>query len=162
MSMNGSNHNFVLCHMNYYLTAIDHCDVNHNFPHFETAFFFFNTFQHSWKVFMHSVFCLSVCSSVCPSVCPRSNSRKYSLNVLKLIYVIYIWHRMNRIENGIYTTNGLSTETHKRFSDTLQAIGGKCLKRILKYLYWTKYNEIKICHSDIQKDISLWKIASIL
>ena len=52
-----------------------------------------------------------VCLSVCPSVCPRSH--RYSPNVLKLIYVIFIWHCMNRIENGMHTTNGLSTETHK-------------------------------------------------
>ena len=42
---------------------------------------FFNTFQQSWKVFMHSV---------CLSVCPRSNSRKYSSNVLKLICYSYL------------------------------------------------------------------------
>ena len=52
---------------------------------------------------------------VCLSVCTRSNSRKYSSNVLKLIYVIYVWHSKNRTENGIYTANGLSTETHKSF-----------------------------------------------
>ena len=50
------------------------------------------------------------------SVCPRSDSRKYSSNVLKLIYVIYISHSMDRIENDIYTTTGPSTETHKSFS----------------------------------------------
>ena len=59
--------------------------------------------------------CLSVRLSVRLSVCPRSNSRKYSSNVLKLIYVIYIWHSMNRIENGIHKTNGLFRETHKSF-----------------------------------------------
>ena len=38
----------------------------------------FNTFQQSWKVFAHSVYL---------SVCVRSNSRKFSSNVLKLIHV---------------------------------------------------------------------------
>ena len=52
---------------------------------------------------------------VCLSVCLRSNSRKYSSNVLKLIYVIYIWLCMNHTENGTDSTNGLSTETYKSF-----------------------------------------------
>ena len=33
---------------------------------------------------------LSLCLSVRLSVCPRSNSHKYSSNILKLIYVIHI------------------------------------------------------------------------
>ena len=31
--------------------------------------------------------------------------------------------------------------------------GEKCLKRILKYLYCTKYNKINIYHFDIHKNI---------
>ena len=53
---------------------------------------------------------------VCPSIYPCSNSCKYSSNVLKLLYVIHIWCRMNCIENGIHMTNGLSTETDKSFT----------------------------------------------
>ena len=41
----------------------------------------------------------------------------------------------------------------QRFSDTLQPMGG-FLKRILTHLYCTKYDEIDICHSDVQKYIS--------
>ena len=48
-------------------------------------------------------------------VCPRSNSPKYSSNVLKLLCYVHIWHSMNRIENGICTTSGLSTDSHKSF-----------------------------------------------
>ena len=58
---------------------------------------------------------------------------------------------MNRIENGTYTTNGLSTATNK-FWDTLRPMGeGKYLKRILTYLDCTKNNEIDTDHSHIQK-----------
>ena len=31
---------------------------------------------------------------------------------------------------------------------------GKCLKRILTYLYFTKYNEINVRHLDIKKRVS--------
>ena len=58
------------------------------------------------KVFMHSVYL---------SVCAHSNSRKSSSNVLKLIKVFHIWPGMDRIENGMRTTTGSSTETHKTF-----------------------------------------------
>ena len=47
------------------------------------------------------------------SVCPRSNSHKNSTNVLKLIYAIHTCYSINHIENGMYTTKGLSTETQK-------------------------------------------------
>ena len=66
----------------------------------------FKTFQQNWKVFMHSV---------CLFVCPHSNSRKYSSNVLKFIYVSHIWYRMNRLENDIYGMKCSSTETRKSF-----------------------------------------------
>ena len=89
-------------------------------------------------------------SNILLSVCPRSNSCKYSTNVLKLIYVIYIWHSMNRIENGTYTTNGLSTETHKSFLIT--AYRGKMFKSYI-YLYSTKYTEINICYLDVKNHI---------
>ena len=63
---------------------------------------------------------------------------------------------MNRIENGMDTTNGLSTETHKIFR-YITAYGGKCLKPILTYLDCTKYNEINISHSDLQKHVAYEK-----
>ena len=53
---------------------------------------------------------------------------------------------MNRIENGIYTTNGLSTETHKNFP-IYNGLGEKCLKLILTFLHCTKYEEINIGYS---------------
>ena len=60
-------------------------------------------------------FGLSAYPSVCLSACACSNSRKYSSKVLKFMYVIHIWHGINRIESSIHTTNGSSTETHKGF-----------------------------------------------
>ena len=44
-----------------------------------------------------------------------------------------------------------------KFSDTLRPIRGKCLKRILKYLYSTKWNKINI-HLDIPKYVSFEKL----
>ena len=52
---------------------------------------------------------------VCLSVSARSNIRKYSSSVLKLICIIYIPCSMDHIENGIYTTVGSSTKTYKIF-----------------------------------------------
>ena len=94
---------------------------------------FFNTFQQSWNVLMHSV---------CLSVCTRSISRKYYSNALKLMYVIHILHNTDRGENVIHTTNSLSTETHQSFLIHYGSWGG-CLKHILKYLYCTKYNVLR-------------------
>ena len=64
---------------------------------------------------------------------------------------------MDRIENGIYTTNGLSTETHKSFPIHSGLWDETFFKRILGYLYCTKYNEINIGHSYIQKHVSYKK-----
>ena len=55
---------------------------------------------------------------------------------------------MDRIENGAFWTNGYSSETHKLFG---------FLKRILTYLYCTKYDENNIGHSDTQKHVFLLK-----
>ena len=67
------------------------------------VFFFFNIiniFQQNWKIFMHLI-CLSVCA------CP--NSRKYSSNTVKLIYVIHVWYRMNYSEKDMMRlTTGLN------------------------------------------------------
>ena len=40
------------------------------------------------------------------------------------------------------------------FSDTLSPYGGEILKRILTYLYWTKYNETNPFHWGVQKHVS--------
>ena len=42
-------------------------------------------------------------------------------------------------------------QRHIFFSDILRSMEGKRLKRILMFLYCANYNEINICHSDIQK-----------
>ena len=47
---------------------------------------------------------------------------------------------MDCIETGTYRSNDSSTETHKKFSDTLRQMKGKVLKSILTYLRCTKYN----------------------
>ena len=52
---------------------------------------------------------------VCLSVYLRTNSRKYSSNVLEFMYVILIWYSMDRIKNGVHRTNSWSTETDKSF-----------------------------------------------
>ena len=98
-----------------------------------------------------------VCLSVCLSVCTRSNFCKYSSNILKFIYVIQIWHSMSHIKNGIHTTNGLSTKTHKCFPIHYGSWGKISKKRILTYLDCTKNNEIDISHSNIQKHVSYKK-----
>ena len=40
-----------------------------------------------------------------------------------------------------------------KFSDALQPMGRKCLKCILTYLNCTKYNEIDVGRSHIQKHV---------
>ena len=54
--------------------------------------------------------------SICPSVCSHSNSFKYSSNVLKFAYDIYVWYIMFYVENVVYGAHGLCTETHKRIT----------------------------------------------
>ena len=49
----------------------------------------------------------------------------------------------------------LCIQRHTKFSKTLEATGGKHLKRILKYLFCTKYNGINPYHSDVTKACSL-------
>ena len=49
---------------------------------------------------------------------------------------------MNRSKNGTYTTIGLSTEIHKSFQMPFGlSVGGGMF--IARYLFYTKYNEIK-------------------
>ena len=69
-----------------------------------------------------------VCLFVRPSIRALSNSRKYSSNVLKFMYVTHIWYRMNRIENGTNRKKCSFTEAHKKFSDTLRLNEGKIFK----------------------------------
>ena len=61
---------------------------------------------------------------------------------------------MNRIENGTYAINDLSSETHKSFPIHYGLWEEKSLKHILAYLDYTKYNEINISHSLTQKNVS--------
>ena len=51
---------------------------------------------------------------------------------------------------NINTTSILYTGSHKSFP----ILCGNSLKCILLYLYCINYNEITICHSDIQKHVS--------
>ena len=62
--------------------------------------------------------------SVCPYVCTCSNSCKYSSNVVKFIYDVHNWYRMNYSENSTHGAKVSFTETHKYFSDTLRPIKG--------------------------------------
>ena len=68
--------------------------------------------------------CLCVRFSVCPSVCASSNFLKYFLDVLKFIYVIHIWYRMNCSENGVHVTKGSFAETHIFFFQYIKVYGG--------------------------------------
>ena len=99
---------------------------------------------------------------VCLPTCARSNSHKYSSRVLKFKYVIHIGNTMGHIQNGIYGTDGLSTDTHKSFQMHYNLWGGKHLKRILICFYCNKYNKTNICHSDTRKNVSYKKITQML
>ena len=48
------------------------------------------------------------------------------------------------IKNDVKSTNIICTGSHKFFR-SIASYGGKILKRILTYLYSTKYNEINMC-----------------
>ena len=88
--------------------------------------------------------------SICLSVSARFNSRKYSLDVSKFIHVIQISYSMNRIENYIHRTNILYTGSHKSFPIHYGLLAEIFINSITTYLCSIKYNEINICHSDIQ------------
>ena len=95
--------------------------------------------------------------SVWLSVCAHSNSRKYSSNILKLIYIICVWRSMRRIENGtLWLLVCLQRQT-KGFRYITAYGWGKCSKHILTYSYYTKSNEINIYHWNIQKKVSYEK-----
>ena len=68
---------------------------------------------------------------------------------------------MSHIENGIYTSNCLFTETHNSFPiqyGLCACVGGKCSKHILTCFYCTKYNEIDKGHPYIQMHSSYKKL----
>ena len=48
-------------------------------------------------------------------------------------------------------------QRHAIFSDLLWPMGGKFLKHMLTYLCCSNYNEINMCHSDIEKYVSYKK-----
>ena len=68
---------------------------------------------------------------------------------------------MDCIENGIYRTND-STATIQKISNEFRPLGEKFLKRILIHSFCTKYNEIRLCHLDVQKHISYAESHKIL
>ena len=67
-------------------------------------FFFINTLQHSWKVFLHLVSL---------SVCAYSNSRKCSSNFLKLVFIIQVYYSKFHIKNCVHRTKDLFRSTQK-------------------------------------------------
>ena len=96
----------LICTLIKLLPSLNGRELDQKKFHWEVGNFF-----AKWK--LKSVYAFGL--SVCLSVCARSNSRKYSSNVLKFKYVTHVWYSMDRIENGIYGTHGSSTETHKFF-----------------------------------------------
>ena len=67
------------------------------------------------------------------SFCTCSNSRKYSSDIVKFIYVVHIGYGINWRENDIYGTKGSSTEKHKIFW-YIKAYGEKILKAYFNIL----------------------------
>ena len=96
-------------------------------------------------MFMHSV-----CLPVCPSVCALSNTRKYSSDVFKFMYAIYVWCRVEGIKNVMHRAKDLFTEAHKSFPIHYGIWeGGKFLKSIITYFCCTKYNKNNTCYSNV-------------
>ena len=87
------------------------------------------------------------------SRCAYCNSCKCTSNVMKFTYIIHISYSMVSIESGLYRINGWSTETNN-FSDILRSIEWKFSKRILAYLYFTKYNKINMYHLIVLNNVS--------
>ena len=69
---------------------------------------------------------------------------------MKLTYTISDIQKYVSYKNGINSTNILYTSSYESFPIIMAYEEGKFLKRILTYLHCTKYNEIKICQSDVQ------------
>ena len=73
-----------------------------------------------------------------------------TLNMMKLIYSIYVCLKKFPIMYNINTTSILHTGSHKSFP----ILCGNSLKCILLYLYCINYNEINICDWGIQNHVS--------
>ena len=106
----------------------------------------FNTFQQSGKVFIHSV-CLSV------RVLTLVNILQMSWNWCMLFISDIPW----TVLKMIYIRLMVCLQRHTKVFRYITAYGGKCLKSILTYLDCTKYNEIDICHFDVQNNTSYKK-----
>ena len=103
----------------------------------------------SFKTKFISVYAFGL--SLCLSAWARFSSCKYSSNVLKFIYVFHIWYYIDRVKNN----NIEQIVQVQRSTKVLKFFNREnFLKCILTYLNWTKYNEISINHSDIQKHAS--------
>ena len=106
---------------------------------------------------MKSVYAFGL--SVCPSV--RLSFQALTLvNILQLSWNLYMLFRSNTactILKMVYIQLMVWLQRHTKFFDTLQPIGGKCLKHIFAYLDRTKYNEINLSHSHIQRHVSYKK-----
>ena len=72
---------------------------------------------------------------------------------MKLTYVIQVYKSIFPMKNGLNSINILYTSFHKSFP-IQYTYGKENLKRILTYLYCTKYNEINAFHLVIQKYVS--------
>ena len=103
---------------------------------------FINNFQQSWKVFMHSV-----CLSVCPAV--------HSLTLLNILQMPWILYRLYISDIALIVLKMVRIRLLVRLQrhPKCSAYGGGCFKRILTHLYRTKYNDIHMCHSALQKNI---------
>ena len=64
---------------------------------------------------------------------------------------------MDHTEKDICRTSILHRLT-KKLTDILRCMRGSFSKHIFKYLYYIKYNEIKIYHSDEQEHVFLKKM----
>ena len=88
---------------------------------------------------------------ICLSVSARFNSPKYIRNLFMFFLPAC---SMDHIQNGMYRTNGLCLQRHTKYFRYITAYGEGNLRHILIYLDGRKCNEINICHSDIEKNVS--------
>ena len=72
------------------------------------------------------------------------------------MYVIHTYKGMFFIQNDTKLQK-LSAHSHTIVFRYIASYGGNFLKRILTHLYSTKYNEINICHIDVQNHTSYKK-----
>ena len=104
----------------------------------------FNTFQQSWRVFMHSV-CLSVCLSV------RALTLKNILQMSWIWYMLFIsdiaWTVLKMVNIRLMVCLQRHTKVFRYITVYLK----KNSKRILTCLYCNKWNKINIWHSGTQK-----------